>query len=160
METLRLYRVFKYLAHEVWSADVSNTFADRLRLSGWPVQEHLPHIVTKTGAPFLAKYLYEFMSYTCPTMNKTMLDHVLKVIEAYPASYHHGATQEIGIALALNENIYQHWPAHQWMVVDGGGKPWLSGLTHEDVRHRRKARKSKPVGLSDATWLRLKHENI
>jgi len=85
-----------------------------------------------------------------------VLDELMKVLEAYPASFHHAATQEIGIGLGLNENVYQQWPVYRWVRIDGDGSFINSGLTRQDLLDRKRNRKRKPGGLPDAIWRGLK----
>ena len=85
-----------------------------------------------------------------------------KMIEAYKASYHHGAVPELGLGLALTyDKFTKNWPQFQWEELDltfdipGQGLDWTT-IKHEwsveQLMVRRNRGYGKPHGLDQKAW--------
>lgn len=120
MSELAVYRVYRIRTNLVWSGQLFNV--DTLMMPPslrYLLEEHV--VVPKKLAPRVAKLV-------CPYS-----DTAAKVIEAYPASYHHAAVQEFGIGLGITPGKWvKEWPQFTWEVLEelNGDLGWVS-IRHE-----------------------------
>jgi hypothetical protein len=83
-----------------------------------------------------------------------------KMLEAYPASYHHAAVQEFGLGLALNapHKWAVEWPQYEWEVLETAsffGSHWTTEKyqwTVPQLAQQRKKRGRRVRGMDPMVW--------
>jgi hypothetical protein len=155
--TFHVYRVFRLHAREVWSCPLPETVAVALQESDFETLKYMfsevpPYVFTKRATPFLAsQFLTWWKTYVSPEHH--ILQHrILSIIEAYPASYHHAPTQEIGIGFGLDNSHWLKWPNWRWNTVTEYGQVTHSCLSEAELRSRKKNCNGRPRGVPDELW--------
>ncbi len=155
--TFHIYRVFRHCAREVWGCPLPERVAVPLQENNFETLQYMfnevpPYVFTKRATPFLAKEFCVWWNLHCDQEYNTLRNIILSVVEAYPASYHHAATQEIGIGFGLNKSHWLTWPNWRWNVVLEYGAIKYDGLSETELKSRKKNRHGRPKGVPDKLW--------
>lgn len=158
--TLYVYRVFRLHARQVWSCALPEQVAVRIQESDFETLKYMfsqvpPYVFTKRATPFLAKELITWWDNNIDGGHDQVRDNILSIIEAYPASYHHAATQEMGIGFGLNDSHWLTWPTLRWVRVGAFGRIEHDCLSETELKSRKKNRNGRPKGVPDNVWRRL-----
>jgi hypothetical protein len=157
-DRFRIYRLFRFHAREVWSCPLPEAVAVSLQASNFETLKYMfsevpPYVFTKRATPFLATQFLSWWNRNIDSEYVTIRNTIVPIIEAYPASYHHAATQEIGIGFSLNEE--KKWPVWRFNVVGEYGSITHEGLTEAEVKARKKHCNGRPYGVPDEIWRKL-----
>ena len=147
---IKIYRVFEFYTHVVWSMTLTEEWAYRLDNRCFMCLDvaqgtNIPYVYTKKAAPDVARDLasigYEDMA---------------KIVEAYPASYNHAPNQEIGIGLGIDHNSFELWPCWKYNKVSGPDCVIRrKEMTDEVIAQRRWNKKRRPLGFPEEIWTQL-----
>jgi len=161
---LNLYRVFSRRTQLVWGQELTSHELPYLTPGSHIFRALHPdqfHIYNKEAMPTLAEEcirIYKIVG------GKPWTD-LAKILEAYPASYHHAATQEIGLGLGIdypgNKNKFHLWPGLYYTLVgEKGESQYVRYLTDEDLLTMRNGKMRMPFGMDPKIWLEYKHRLI
>ncbi len=155
--TFHIYRVFRLHAREVWSCSLPEEIAVALQTSNFETLKYMfseapPYVFTKRATPFLASQFLSWWYSNMPVEHQPILRNILAIIEAYPASYHHASTQEIGIGFGLDNSHWLKWPNWRWNTVTEYGEVTHSCLSEAELRSRKKHCNGRPRGVPDELW--------
>ena len=119
-----MYRAFRTRCHAVYEQSIDDLSILAIEQATTPYicwMLTIPTIFTKAAAPVLAQEL-SLLPY------HPSLEALAIIIEAYPASYHHGAAPELGIIVSFNHafNIGKQENQRNWKythvdIVDQNG---------------------------------------
>ena len=152
-----IYRVFRFTANPVWSCGLPDEVAVAIQESDFETLKYMfsevpPYVFTKRATPFLALQFWTWWEKNIPGQYAPIRNNILSIIEAYPASYHHAATQEIGIGFGVGKSHWLKWPNWRWNVVHEFGKITDDSLTEAELRSRKVNRHGRPRGVPDDVW--------
>jgi len=152
---IRVYRAFRQKIQLVWGRATNSDVYERIQYTNfvWVAQATSlteVNLFDKDGVTLLAQDLVKLKPHP-------HIEELVSILEAYPASYHHAPTQEIGIGIAIDmgSNQYDKWPVWKWTVIRIGGLQTNEQLTNDEVVARRKTRQGRPIGFPAAPWLAM-----
>ena len=156
-DTFHIYRVFRLHAREVWQCELPEEVAVSLQATDFETLKYMfsevpPYVFTKRATPFLASQFLTWWNIHVPVQYIPVRDTILRIIEAYPKSYHHAATQEVGIGFGLNESHWLKWPNWRWNTVTEYGEITHSCLSEAELRSRKVNNNGRPRGVPDELW--------
>lgn len=153
-----IYRVYKFSAKEVWSCQIPDEVAVLLQESDFETLKEMfnedpPYVFTKRATPFLAHQFLASWNVLIPgILCRPIRNKILAIIEAYPASYHHAASQEMGIGFGINGNKFDGWPYYEWRMVHEYGAEVSHRLTKKELTTQKIYGKPRPVGVPNDVW--------
>jgi hypothetical protein len=146
-QILSVWRVFRVKAECVWAGPISCSTPEigYSELLDALFEKYI--MIPKEHAGKIAAHLY------------THTDEGAKILEAYPASYHHSPVPELGIGLAMcGMKFRQEWPQFQWETLETitrFGSGWTTTKHEWSIEQLATARKKKnkmPRGLDKKVW--------
>ena len=148
---IKIYRVFEFYTHVVWSSQLNDDMANRLDdrcfkcLDVAQGEDYLPYVYTKDVASDVAEDLANIE-----------FDDMAKIVEAYPSSYHHAPNQEIGIGFGIDYNPFEMWPCWQYYKVVSLYETKFMLMSDDMVKRRHRLKKRRPWGFPEELWKQFK----
>ncbi len=143
---INLYRVFEFYTHVVWSKHIPDEMGALLDnrcflcLHVADSETTVPVVYTKEAVPHVALDL--------ASLKTPEYEEIAKIVEAYPASYHHAPHQEIGIGLGTDQNPFGMWPCWKYYKLSGiDCSASIEIMSAETIADRHRLKKRRPYGL-------------